>query len=182
MNLERFKQEIRNLVAQDKLETAIELLTEHFADHESLDDLIIQAARYEAVKKQWEGGIINVDTYNQEINTLRRNILSFIRNISSIPVKEQPSPTLDRYEMEVAMSHARVVLGHLLLEKWDQDEVLNISTIFQQSKLRRRKLVVDFIAELENFDLIARRQKEGVISFHLNENGKSFFEKLLRVR
>jgi len=88
MNETELKSKIRKLIGEDNLDSAIELLTEN-TKHEKVDDIIIQQARYNQVKKDSINGTVPLEEINRELNALRKNLLSFIRSEDLIIDKQE---------------------------------------------------------------------------------------------
>jgi len=181
MNEKEIKKRVRNLIGAAKLDSALDLLSKYIDDNEKLDDLIIQLARYNSIKKEESHGSISTSEINQELNSLRRNILSFLRveQIIVNPINQNIN-SLPNFEECLAMSMTRMKVSILLSENYANGRAVTISTIVKETGLKSRKLVVDFIEELKNNNLIAKQNEEKGAFWIINEVGKKKMEKIVK--
>ncbi|MEL7221711.1 MAG: hypothetical protein AAGJ93_10355 [Bacteroidota bacterium] len=178
----KLKKEVKELISKDKLKKAIQLLSDHILDNEELDSLLIQQARYNRIKKQAANGTVSNDELNNEMNTLGKHILTFLRDDDwelKVVEEENVSINIDDFQTEVAMSLTRVKVGELLLKYAEESRAVSMKDIMNESKLRSRKLVNDFIKELEVYKLVNREKKE-VVVWSLNKLGVKRLAKALK--
>lgn len=177
MQTEALKTEIRNLIANDKLEEAIRILTDYFDGHEKLDEIIIQSARYNNLKKEVTLGAIAPSEATQELNVLRRNVLAFIREeMILLPSQNETSSAKD-YEAIFALSWTRIAVAKLFIASYQENTSLTISIIVKSAALKSRKLVVDFIKEMEILQFIGKEKINGETRWKLTREGLQFFKK-----
>lgn len=167
---------IRDLISCDKLEEAIEQLIQICENHDKLDQVLIQSARYHNVKRKLANGMISQSEVDQELNSLRHNILDFIRNEMLITDKAIPYSVED-YKNDFALSLTRVKVSQLFLQDYQESLNLSITMIVSLSALKSRKLIVDFIKELESLGLVEKIKIDGKTCWKANQDGISFFKK-----
>lgn len=80
MNFQELETQIKELIAKDNIETAIELLTEYFQKDERLDEIILQSGIYFSAIKNHEKGVIGFEELNKTLKQLRANILSYLKS------------------------------------------------------------------------------------------------------
>lgn len=179
---DELKLKIKSLIAKDKLKKAIQLLSKHIGDNEDLDALLIQQARYNRIKQQAASGTISKDELNNEINTLGRHILAFIREddweVKAVEV-ENEKLSMEDFQTNLSMSLTRVVVGRLLLQYAQDDEAFSMRMMMKETQLKSRKLVIDFIQELEACELVSRK-KEEVVMWKVNKAGRKLLSKVLK--
>lgn len=82
MSKEKFnklKSEVTELIANDKLEKAILVLSNYFNNTYEVHEIILQSARYSALKKDQMNGLIDANTASAELNKLRLCVLTFLQ-------------------------------------------------------------------------------------------------------
>jgi hypothetical protein len=79
MNFEQVEKNARDLVSKNKLQDAIALLSDFFADDEDLDNLLIQLANYNALLDNQVKGIVDYKEVELTLNKLRAQLLQFLR-------------------------------------------------------------------------------------------------------
>ena len=79
---------IRKLVAKDDLKQALLQLKTFFAHSSTLDEVILQAARFEAIRKHIRLGTLNMEDSNVELTKIRADILELLRSVEE--EAEQP--------------------------------------------------------------------------------------------
>ena len=170
------KKEIRKLVAEDKLEQAIELLSDNTNDNEDFDNIIIQHARYNKVRKDTIDGSTTTDTINRELNALRKNILSFIRqeDFEFTAEEKEEELSLSMFKESLSISRTRFVISEILLTNSNSE--FTIAQLWKQSQLNSRKLVYDFISDLDKLKLIDKEKRNIGVIWKLNKKGRSVLE------
>lgn len=177
MKPEALKTEIRSLIANDKLEEAIKILTDYFDGHEELDQIIIQSARYTSLKKEVALGAIAPSEATQELNVLRRNVLAFIREETAFLHSPKETFSAKDYEAMFALSWTRIAVAKLFMVSYQENTSLTISAIVKSAALKSRKLVVDFIKEMEALQFIVKEKINGETCWKLTREGVQFFKK-----
>lgn len=80
--------EIRHLIAQDDLATAISRLQSFLEDSPQLDEAIVQSARHRDILRQVRLGSVNVEQANQTKNHIRTGLLELLRELEAFAVSE----------------------------------------------------------------------------------------------
>jgi len=169
---------IRHLIGQDELESAIDILSESFHGNEALDDLIMQSARYHNLQKELKNGTITGVEVKTELNTLRRNILTFLRaEEATLHDHTSDQDQIQAYRTDFLLSLTRVKVIKVLLSHDQQAIGLDITTLQRLSGIKRRKLVVDVLNELLEIEYLNKEKKEGKTCWRLSPEGVAFFEK-----
>ncbi len=182
MNEVELKNQIRQFIAADKLDDAIQLLIAHTSDSEKLDEIIIQLARFNKIKREESNGTMPNSEINNELNLLRNNLLSFTR-AENFVVKPPPNPveySLNDFEDSFALSFTRVKVAEVFLANLQTDKGITITAIMEQSNLESRKLIVDFINELNSIGLIEKNKHEEKTLWRINDKGKKILEKRIK--
>nr|WP_321234998.1 hypothetical protein [uncultured Psychroserpens sp.] len=73
------KTEVTELIANNSLEQAILMLSNYYSSTSEVHNIILQSARYHALKADQMKGLIDSDKANTELNKLRMSILSFLQ-------------------------------------------------------------------------------------------------------
>lgn len=175
--MEELREKIQKLVSEDKLEIAINLLIAEFKSKEDLNEMLIQSARYVNLRKDLISNVIDKDKYDTEINTIRRNVLLFAEKMEN-EKEEQDIKAIDIFRNDFEYALAKVNLVKLFLENYPADHSMTTSWLHENSNIRSRKLVVDFIRELKGNELIERKKNEDGVYFELNALGKKVLGKL----
>ncbi|MBU2938527.1 hypothetical protein KO494_03145 [Lacinutrix sp. C3R15] len=76
---DKLKAEVTELIANNKLEKAIIVLSNYFNNTFEVHEIILQSARYSALKKDQMSGLIDASTANTELNKLRLCVLTFLQ-------------------------------------------------------------------------------------------------------
>jgi len=80
---------IKKLIAKDDLKQALSQLKVFFEHSAKLDEVILQSARFEAIRKQIRLGTINTEDKTVELTQLRIGILDLLRTVEE--EAEQPT-------------------------------------------------------------------------------------------
>ncbi|MCB0525851.1 MAG: hypothetical protein R3A50_03275 [Saprospiraceae bacterium] len=80
MTFEQLETSVRDLVSLNKLEEAIHVLQEYFADDEELDGITLQSANYHAIKENQIKGLADNLEVELALNKLRSNVLQLLRS------------------------------------------------------------------------------------------------------
>lgn len=182
MNEAELKSKIRKLIGEDNLDSAIELLTVN-TKHKKVDEIIIQQARYNRIKKDSINGTVPLEEINRELNTLRKNLLSFIRSedLMISTQKQTVKFSMDNFKESFAISFTKVKTAEIFLEHYDLDQALTIAEIMHLSKLKSRKILFDFLNELSDFKLIDKCKADDKTVWKLNVEGKHMIEKITKI-
>lgn len=183
MNETDLKNQIRQLVAEDNLDIALQMLIDHTIDHEKLDGIIIQLARLNQIKKVEANGTITHSEINNELNKVRSNLLSYIRTESlllKVPL-HGIERSLEEFEERLALSVTRVKVAEVFLSNLQKEKGLTITEILQLSNLKSRKLVVDFINELTLAGLVIKIKEAGKTLWMMNEKGGRLLKKRIKM-
>ncbi|GJM31243.1 MAG: hypothetical protein DHS20C18_02440 [Saprospiraceae bacterium] len=81
MDIISLKKSVTTLIAKNKLDEAIDLLSQNIMDSSEVNEIILQSARFNDVKKQLRDGVIDNSEANQVKNQIRRNILELVSAI-----------------------------------------------------------------------------------------------------
>ncbi len=183
MNEAELKNQIRQFIAADKLDEAIQLLIAHTSDSEKLDEIIIQLARFNKIKKEESNGTMPNSEINNELNLLRNNLLSFTRieNFIVKPPLNNVEYRVEDFEESFALSVTRVKVAEVFLSNLQTDKGITITAIMEQSNLNSRKLIVDFMNELNSLGLIEKNKYEEKTLWRINEKGKKILEKRIKM-
>lgn len=79
---------IRKLIAKDDLKQALLQLKTFFEHSSKLDEVILQSARFEAIRKHIRLGMVNMKDSNVELNQITAGILDLLRSVEE--EAEQP--------------------------------------------------------------------------------------------
>ena len=79
---------IRKLIAKDDLKQALLQLKTFFEHSSKLDEIILQSARFEAIRKHIRQGTVNMEDSTVELAKIRAGILDLLRNVEE--EAEQP--------------------------------------------------------------------------------------------
>ncbi|MBK9016766.1 MAG: right-handed parallel beta-helix repeat-containing protein [Saprospiraceae bacterium] len=87
--------QIKELVAQDDIKGAIDLLKSNLLDMDELNQLVLKSARFEALQKRERSGTLDYTTLELEKNRLRESLLEFADSLHTAkPAKPyQPAPS-----------------------------------------------------------------------------------------
>ena len=72
---------IRKLIAKDDLKQALSQLKSFFEHSSKLDEVILQSARFEAIRKHVRLGTVNIEDKNVELAQIRAGILDLLRSV-----------------------------------------------------------------------------------------------------
>ena len=72
---------IRKLIAKDDLKQALFQLKTFFEHSSKLDEVILQAARFEAIRKHIRLGTVSMEYKDVELAKIRAGILDLLRNV-----------------------------------------------------------------------------------------------------
>lgn len=179
MSEPELKDLIRQLIASDDLDAALQLLIRHTEDPVQRDGIIIQLARYNDVKKARANGMMSHSEINHELNKLRDSLLSHLRTEKLMaPTAPQPYSLKD-FEETLALSLTRVRVSEILLSSLALEKGLTITAIMSESRLGSRKLVMDYIKELTIAGLVDKVKESGKTLWRINEAGKKIIRKNL---
>ncbi len=99
MNTTQFFREIRNLIARDELDAALQQLRAFFENTPKLDEILHQSGRFASIRQQIRLGTVSHAEANLTQNQIRAALLEMLSEVE----KQAAMPTL-RAEMERAIS------------------------------------------------------------------------------
>ena len=116
MNKPSFLSEIRDLIANDELPAALKQLRLLFDNSPKLDEIILQSARFQDIRKQIRLGTVSNSESNLTQNQIRAGLLDLLRDIEEATAETSARPDAPalREEMEHAISvvnSKNVVIG-----------------------------------------------------------------------
>lgn len=80
MNFNEIEKQIRSYISQNKIQESIDLLNTSFKDDPDIDDIILQSAKFNSIKKkEIQGGVDNLEL-ELELSRLRSNILKILKS------------------------------------------------------------------------------------------------------
>lgn len=181
MDESELKNKIRKLIGEDKLEDAIELLIINTERNEKIDEIILQQARYSNAKKETMNGITSLEETRRELNILRKNLLLLVRseNLKGAFQVESLKYSTEDFEESLAMSLTRIRVAEVLISHYDSGKAITISNIMNLSKLRSRKLMMDFLNELKSVNFVERKRENKITTWKLSLEGKTIIEKIM---
>ncbi len=71
---------IKRLIGKDDLSEALKQLQALFANSPRLDEIILQSARFEAIRKHIREGTVNTEEKNIELSKIRAGIMDLLRS------------------------------------------------------------------------------------------------------
>lgn len=157
---------IKQLIAADEIEAAIELLLIHFQNSKQLDDIVLLSGSYNALKKEVAKGTIGSIEVQKTLNKLRANIVDFITK----QAKVAPFAT-QSIENQYRLSLVRISILWVLYQEKHESPSLNITKIQALSQLKNRKHIADAIYEMEKYNLVRKEKVETIICWSLTEKG-----------
>ncbi|AEE54022.1 hypothetical protein [Haliscomenobacter hydrossis] len=180
MNRKQLTEKIKQLVAYDQLDEALILLMEHFKNDAEIDAIIMQNARYSRLKKETSYGTAKPEHINQELNLLNQSIIAFVNNQVSAQENLEDTNNKHMYFEEFLLSVTRVEVSKVLINEYGSNNIdLDFTTILKISGLKHRKYVVKFILEMQNNNLVVKKNKIGnKTTWELNVEGLEFLKKL----
>ena len=169
---------IKELVALGKIEKAIQLLLNYYADDPKIDKVIVQSLRYKLLENEKVHGTISIQKINKELNLLARNILTLIKKEEEEKneQKRNEKNSIRKYKELFSLSSTRIIVADILVKNYMEDTKLTISCIQKLSRLQSRKLIVDSLNEMITVGLIDKKKIDSQTCWILNKNGKQFFE------
>ena len=96
--------QIRDLVAKDKLKDALKVLNKSLKDFSALDEVILQQARFEDLSKKIRIGTLEYEHVNLETNRIRKSLLELVRELEH----------QGKAEIQVFISYSQKSPGHEL--------------------------------------------------------------------
>lgn len=174
------KDQVRRMVAADHLDDALGLLVQHLADNHILDDITLQIARLNELKKVRANGTISHAEISQGFNQLRSSLLSYLR--TEILIIKVPPPArahgLQQLQEQMALSFTRLRVTQVLTSELSPMQGMTITEIQQHSRLKSRKLIVDFLNELTSAALL-EKTKGDKTRWRLNEQGMTILRQIV---
>lgn len=166
-------QRIRQLIGEDQLEMAIQLLTDHVEGTPLLDEILLQQARYTRLLKQQRKGTSSQVEIDQELGKISKHLLAFVRQEESTLALinlEDTAPTFDLPSV-LRIAFARTRVCELLLTTNAVDQWLAIGEVVMRTELGSRKLVVDCLNELSLCGWARKEKKDNLTKWQLTEEG-----------
>jgi len=102
----QFFDQIRDLIARDALETALEQIRLLLENSQKLDEAILQSARFADIRKQIRLGLVSHTEANLTKNQIRAGLLDLLQEIEECTAETSARPDAPalREEMEHAVS------------------------------------------------------------------------------
>lgn len=166
---------IKALIAKDELEQALALLTAIYTKNDQLDQLILQSAQFHSLKKDQQKGVIDYGEQQKYFNLFRSNILGFVNDLPAIKITEEKEGKKVLKE-SYQLAKARINVLTILLELASAE---TISKIYQLSKIKQRKLVVQCLNELTEVGYIEKKKIGSNVSWQLTDSGINFARSFL---
>jgi len=92
MNPSNFLQQIRQAIAKDELENALQQLHQLLQNTPKLDEITLQSARFHAIRKQIRIGVINPEKADLTQNQIRASLLELLQVLE----KEVVNPPINK--------------------------------------------------------------------------------------
>lgn len=121
MNYTLLFEEIRALIAKNRLKTAFDLMGKLLNNSPALDEAILQSARWHDIRKHIRQGTLSRNEIDLNLNQIRTGMLDLLREI-----EEQSEKTEIRKEIEDAYS---LMSRENSRRKWLQIALLSIGSI-----------------------------------------------------
>jgi len=162
--------ELKALLAKNELEKVINLLSKNFSDNDQLDQLILQSGQFHALKKDQQKGIIDYGEQQKYFNQFRSNILDFLNDIPAVKIEDKQEEK-KQLKVNYQLAKARISVLTVLLEITAAE---TISKIYQLSKLKQRKLLVQCLNELTAVGYIEKKKIGPTVYWQLTDSGIPF--------
>jgi hypothetical protein len=147
MKSEELKQQIRELIAGNDLESAIGLLANCYQHSEQRDAVLLQSAKYYELRKAYRDGFIDFESFQQKMNHLRASILEYTRQEQAEPI--QNSLSKSDLKSDFKRSIARISILYLLSSETYRNTGLSITQIHVHSRRKSRRYIAECVLELE---------------------------------
>lgn len=186
MKNEDYLRQVQRSIGEGDLEEAFESFQSYFSLYperqEGHDATLIQSGRYMQLKRDRESGTLDSRQFNLEMNSIRQNILSLVREEEGFlaTLDSQHTKQKSKHEaLEEAYSHSlvRVWVLRCLLDPSYLDKGLDIGSLTRICPLGKRRLVVAVLNELEESGLLERYKDQGLTHNKLSPMGIKQFEK-----
>ena len=83
MKMQSIYTQIRSNIGQDNIEKALQLLQQLLAASPQLDEVILQSARFKAVRKHIRSGSLSHDDTALTLNQIRMGLLELVREMET---------------------------------------------------------------------------------------------------
>ncbi|MEM8901810.1 MAG: hypothetical protein AAGC85_27120 [Bacteroidota bacterium] len=173
---------IRRLVVQNSIEEALEILINSFSDLPKVDELLVQASRFNGLMKEVADGTLSNREKNEELNKLRTNILAFLRNaennLSSQVPSQPPEKGLRGYREVYLQSSIRLKVIDQLKVDFPKGSGYTVKELVANLGLgkRDRKYIVQVLLEMEGNNLVDKTRLGERTRWKLNQDGLNFFK------
>lgn len=173
--------QIRTLIGDDRLDAAIKTLSANTKDSEKINELILQQARHKRLKKEVADGTLSIDDAKKELNALRRNLLEILEpeEPKDKPTLETPDRGIKDFKDIMEMSLTRMKVASVFIACHTSNTPVTIAEIMTFSKLKSRKMVIDFLNELALFNLLDKKRENKSTFWMINQKGKELLEILV---
>lgn len=177
--------QIKQLIAKDELEQAIQLLSAHFHNNSKLDEILLQSARYHSLLRDQRKGIVDYLEVRKTLNLLRADVLAFLKlelTEERTSVSEEVSKEVAEQEKPISISQklrlslARLSVLWILKKENNSPKGVTISGIHKKSKTKSRKNIYESIVEMEQGALIEKNKIGNRTYWKLTEKGKNLAE------
>ena len=188
MKNEEYLREVQRSIGEGDLEEAFKTFLSYFDSHPERqaghDAVLIQSGRYMQLRRDRESGTLDSRQFNLEMNSIRQNILSVVREedtyLSSLSNPTSQGKRKDQTLVEGYQSaFARIHVLACLLDPKFVDRGLDIGSLTRISQLEKRKLIVAVLNELAEAELLERyKDNEGGLTHNrLTPSGIKQFDK-----
>ena len=174
------ERKIKKLIAEDKLQEAIELLLEYVQDEKELvDEIILLSGRFAYIQRQMRAKIISKAEMEIELNALRKNILTLVNMVDWENKRDDTQTEFVKFKQAFTYSWTKIVVVRFLVENQNTSPGFIISEIQKNTNLRNRKFLVDFLNEMLLNELISKKTENRRAYWSLNSKGIAYFAQFL---
>ena len=149
-------EEIRNCIANNKLDIAIELFRQNCSEYS--DELILQSSKFKRLKSDSRKGIISREQSNIENNILCNSLLELLNEIDC----SETEPKNERYSLN---SELRDILGFAeLISRRKNKERTSTRDFFTALVTINPDSLIDLINELNSKESLPQQVNKGLLS------------------
>lgn len=114
-------EEIRSLIARNRLSAAFKLMSNVLNNSPLLDEAVLQSARWHEIRKHIRQGTLSQMEANLTLNQIRASILDLLREIEEQSVRKEISEELERTYSLISQKNSR--------RKWFQVVLIAIGSL-----------------------------------------------------
>ncbi|MEL6944260.1 MAG: hypothetical protein AAFO82_16485 [Bacteroidota bacterium] len=173
----KWKKTLIQKIAKGEIEQVIQLLISSTEELEESKELLLYSARFSWVQQSMREGILNLEKFNLEFNSLTRNLIEFVQKLETSPTSQQSNVTA--YKKEVKSSFIRVKVNQLLLDYYEKDQAVSITDICTLTTAKNRGIVVHILNEMLQHDLLLKSKENNKTLWKLSKRGKTFLNSIL---